>query len=766
MSDFNEYPSIENKNFYDKLYQKAEIWQHFIKDTQSTNQLTQPQLFLRDFMNPFTPYIGLLIIADVGAGKTCGAVQIAQQFKGGKKIIILTRASLVQQFKRELVLTCTNDYISDEEKTAYQNTIDINDRKKMLRAFLKRIRKFYIIMSFDTFFNKKRNINNTLIIIDEIHNFREESQRLLKLQKLLDKSINTKRLLISATPMIDDVFEIIDIFKIFGVKIPKKYVNMPYKYKKHLIEIFRGYVSYFAADVSKIPIRHDNGTPIDGVTKYTKLVMVDNNQKYNKLKNIIKKQKTTTIKSINILRNYTASIKIKQLVQDIQNKYPEGRGPSGRDVSINGPVVVFSEFVQDLGGVFNISRELTNNGISNAVMSGSASLSQRQDVLYKFNHPDNKNGALLKALVMTRTGSEGLNLKNVSQVFICTPLWNIASMEQIIGRAIRLYSHTSLPREHQRVDVFLYCVRNSIDEKIYNMAEKKDIKIQHMINVMRQSAIDCILFQNLNKQILLNSEDYSRQCFYDKCVKGIKCHQKLRFDRYGTDISTIQTSHEQRQKYEHAIIQSFKNNQGIQTIQDVVKNIQHLSTNVIIIYDVLDTMVMNNVLEKHGMMYYLKSHKNTRLIDLLILRDPSDINPQKDVIQLSDIMQQPESQQQQQQQQQQQHMSQTDIRNIIRQKNITFPIAGFMIQNQLRIIDRREAEGRGPSYYEAEGRGPSGREAEGDIRKIPTGQVCSTIQKDKIIDMLRFMQVRIDKTTKDDLCSLLHAELIRRHWMI
>ena len=69
---------------------------------------------------------------------------------------------------------------------------------------------------------------------------------------------------------------------------------------------------------------------------------------------------------------------------------------------------------------------------------------------------DNNMGKLIKVLMITAAGSEGINLLNTRYVHIMEPYWHPVRIEQVIGRARRICSHQSLPVELQTVEVFLY----------------------------------------------------------------------------------------------------------------------------------------------------------------------------------------------------------------------------------------------------------------------------------------------------------------------
>jgi hypothetical protein len=60
------------------------------------------QKVVRDYMNLYTPYRGLLLYHGLGSGKTCTSIAIAEGMKDSKKIIIMTPASLRANYIEEL----------------------------------------------------------------------------------------------------------------------------------------------------------------------------------------------------------------------------------------------------------------------------------------------------------------------------------------------------------------------------------------------------------------------------------------------------------------------------------------------------------------------------------------------------------------------------------------------------------------------------------------------------------------------------------------
>ena len=60
------------------------------------------QKVIRDYMNLYTPYRGLLLFHGLGSGKTCSSIAIAEGMKNNKRVIVMTPASLRRNFFEEL----------------------------------------------------------------------------------------------------------------------------------------------------------------------------------------------------------------------------------------------------------------------------------------------------------------------------------------------------------------------------------------------------------------------------------------------------------------------------------------------------------------------------------------------------------------------------------------------------------------------------------------------------------------------------------------
>lgn len=73
-----------------------------IGKTSSDFSLLTHQKIVRDYMNLYTPYRGLLLYHGLGSGKTCTSIAIAEGMKDSKNVIIMTPASLRANYIGEL----------------------------------------------------------------------------------------------------------------------------------------------------------------------------------------------------------------------------------------------------------------------------------------------------------------------------------------------------------------------------------------------------------------------------------------------------------------------------------------------------------------------------------------------------------------------------------------------------------------------------------------------------------------------------------------
>ncbi len=183
-----------------------------------------------------------------------------------------------------------------------------------------------------------------------------------------------------------------------------------------------------------------------------------------------------------------------------------------------GPVLVYSNYVLMEGlEIFKIylkyfgfysymdKKELRKDQVGYVEFHGGIKdVAERYKAMEVYNLPENKYGSLIKIILISPAGSEGLNLKNTRQVHILEPYWNEVRVTQMIGRAIRQCSHKDLALEDRVVDVYRYkSIRTkgerwTTDQIIEDLARSKDSLMQSFLDAIKEVAIDCVLFRNHN----------------------------------------------------------------------------------------------------------------------------------------------------------------------------------------------------------------------------------------------------------------------------
>lgn len=147
----------------------------------------------------------------------------------------------------------------------------------------------------------------------------------------------------------------------------------------------------------------------------------------------------------------------------------------------------------------NVSGEYTGSSKGKyAFLTSDMSDKQIAVLIRRLRKPENSTGQDIRVIVGSYIISEGVDFKNVRQVHILDPWFNMSRMEQIIGRGLRTCSHASLPFEEQNCTVYLHTLRyadstqETYDEYIYRVfVENKAKAIAKVKHVLAESSVDC-----------------------------------------------------------------------------------------------------------------------------------------------------------------------------------------------------------------------------------------------------------------------------------
>jgi len=175
--------------------------------------------------------------------------------------------------------------------------------------------------------------------------------------------------------------------------------------------------------------------------------------------------------------------------------------------------------------IINISKK-----IRYAILTSDLKDYEISNILELYNSPENKFGEYLKALILTPIAREGINLSNSLKFILYDPGWNKSNEEQAKSRGLRQTSHdeillilrqiTGNPNYILNIPIYNMCAINpnsgtSIELQLYQLSEKKDIKIKKIERYMKKIAVDQMI--NVKRNIKPIEIDNSPECDYDIC---------------------------------------------------------------------------------------------------------------------------------------------------------------------------------------------------------------------------------------------------------
>lgn len=118
-----------------------------------------------------------------------------------------------------------------------------------------------------------------------------------------------------------------------------------------------------------------------------------------------------------------------------------------------------------------IEKELKQRGIQYFKLTGSTKVDERMALVDEFN----ENPEIKVFLISLKAGGTGLNLTGADMVIHYDPWWNLSTENQATDRAYRI-------GQKNNVQVYKLITKNSIEEKIYELQERKAELANHMLD--------------------------------------------------------------------------------------------------------------------------------------------------------------------------------------------------------------------------------------------------------------------------------------------
>ena len=131
-------------------------------------------------------------------------------------------------------------------------------------------------------------------------------------------------------------------------------------------------------------------------------------------------------------------------------------------------ILLFSGYTS----MFNIlEKELKKEGIEYFKLTGQTKVSDRIKLVEEFN----ENDKIKVFLISLKAGGTGLNLTGADMVIHYDPWWNISAENQATDRTYRI-------GQKKNVQVYKLITKNSIEERIYELQQKKEKLIDSMLS--------------------------------------------------------------------------------------------------------------------------------------------------------------------------------------------------------------------------------------------------------------------------------------------
>ena len=147
----------------------------------------------------------------------------------------------------------------------------------------------------------------------------------------------------------------------------------------------------------------------------------------------------------------------------------------------------------------------------------------------KVINSNNFYGEIVKVLMISASGAEGISLKNVRYVHITEPYWHPVRIEQVIGRARRICSHQDLPIELRNIKVYLYLMTLSEKQLLSDESIEMRIHDKSKLDVSKTITSDEYLYEisnikeNIIKGLLKNVKEASFDCSLHNNNENLQC---------------------------------------------------------------------------------------------------------------------------------------------------------------------------------------------------------------------------------------------------
>lgn len=460
-----------------------------------------------------SPHKGMLLWHNLGSGKTCTSIVIGDALleeKKIKKVYVLTPGSLRMNW--------------------------IEEYCKLCGASPAELKKNYIFITYNYGFDETRisDFHDSLVIVDEAHNLINGYINDSKTYNFIYRKIATSRcrvLLLSGTPIPNKIGDFAPYIRLLKpeAKMPRNFTDLLMKVGDimaprgdRLIDILDGIISYYPGDPGEIPlVVHHKPIEVLMTKDQTSLF-----NKYRKIENIVLSNDEEKIGHVSaILKVVCAKRILSRKVSNVFYPKPLDKAPdtlssnggwidksimkNGELYKVYSPKItalflniirhindkhVLFTFFKEKSGIYFIRTLLELCGITTAVYIGDMADSQRSTVLSRFNDPKNERGDIIKILLISEAGAEGISILETTHFHLLESSARPFKSMQSIGRVVRYGSHRRLSHERQIVNVWRYWSiplnkGSGIDKYLYEKGLSSLKEMESFLDILKKSSI-------------------------------------------------------------------------------------------------------------------------------------------------------------------------------------------------------------------------------------------------------------------------------------
>lgn len=421
---------------------------------------------------------GGILADEMGLGKTIQALTVLAMNPNSTHLVVCPK-SLIYNWDNEI-----KRYFPDQKVLIIDK--DSEKRKELIQEanhYDILITSYSMLQKdFQDYIDNKIDIN--YMIMDEAHYVKN-------MQTLSSKAVRVipaaRKVLLTGTPLENNLEELYGTFELvmpnyLGSKMDfrKDFVSKIERNNMIALEILQARIRPFILRRTKSQVLKELPE------KQEQIVYNEMTNKqigiYNEVLNRVKRDLNALIQEVGFekarIQVLSALLKLRQICnhpalvdkqfdeeEDISGKYEQFLELLSEITESGKKVLVFSQFTSMLD-IFE--RDLNHLGITFVRLDGSTK--NRQDVVDQFNEDEN----IKVFLISLKAGGVGLNLTSASAVFLYDPWWNPMAEQQAIDRAHRI-------GQTQKVNIYKFITRNSIEEKILKLQERKGNLFENLV---------------------------------------------------------------------------------------------------------------------------------------------------------------------------------------------------------------------------------------------------------------------------------------------